>query len=72
MFGVNLGVPVYILKKFRIDEKDCDQCMIAVLNYWLNNTQKPTWNDVVNALKEIDRIALADQIKSKFVDTAGE
>ena len=59
-----LGVPVSQLKKIELDhQKDSDRCKLELLQYWLDNTTVPTWNEIVQALEKTDQLTLAAQIK---------
>ena len=63
-----LGVPVSQLKKIKLHhQKDSDRCKLELLQYWLDNNSAPMWNVIVQALKETDQLALADQIKHDYL-----
>ena len=70
MFGVMLGVPASQVKKIELDhQKDSDRCKFELLQYWLNNTLKPTWNEIVLALEKTDQLSLAAQIKHDYLQS---
>ena len=64
-----LGVPVSQLKKIELHhQKDSDRCKLELLQYWLDNTTVPTWNEIVQALEKTDQLALAAQIKHDYMN----
>ena len=68
LFGAMLGVPVSQLKKIELDhQKDSDRCKLELLQYWLDNTLVPTWNEIVQALEKTDQLALAAQVKHDYL-----
>ena len=71
MFGVILGVPYSQLRKIELNyQKDSDRCKAEMLQYWLDSTLVPKWNDVILALEVIDQLALAAQIKHDYLLSA--
>ena len=63
-----LGVPVSQLKKIELDhQKDSNRCKLELLQYWLDTTLKPTWNEIADALEKTDQLALAAQIKHDYL-----
>ena len=72
LFGAILGVPVSQLKKIELDhQRDSNRCKLELLQYWLDNTLDPTWNEIVQALEKTDQLALAAQIKHDYLWSAG-
>ena len=70
MFGVMLRIPVPQLKKIKSScQGDIELCKIDMLQYWLDNTLVPKWNDVILALEETDQVALASQIKHAYLSS---
>ena len=68
MFGAMLGIPVSQLRKIELHhQKDPDRCKLELLQYWLDNTLVPTWNEIVQALEKTDQLALAAQIKRDYL-----
>ena len=56
------------LKKIELNhQKDSDRCKLELLQYWLDNTTVPTWNEIVQALEKTDQLALAAQIKHDYL-----
>ena len=43
---------------------------IEMLQYWLDNNVHPLWSNVVEALEEMDKRALAAQIKDDYLYSA--
>ena len=67
-FGVLLGVPLSQLRKIELNhQKDSNRCKLELLQYWLDSTLDPTWNEIVQALEETDQLALAAQIKHDYL-----
>ena len=68
LFGAMLGVPVSQLRKIELDhQKDSNRCKLELLQYWLDTTLSPTWNEIVQALEKTDQLALAAQIKHDYL-----
>ena len=69
VFGVKLGVPFSKLKEIEslYGQKDLERCKTEMLQYWLDNKLVPKWNEVIVAVKETDRLALAAQIKHDYL-----
>lgn len=66
-FGVQLGIPRYVLKKFE-DEKDP---LSAVVDYWLRGNVKfavLSWSSIVKALESthVDEEGLARSIRDQY------
>ena len=53
--GIQLDIEKCELDKIkRENPQDEDQCMIEVLDYWLQNTQSdPTWDKLANAVERV-------------------
>ena len=69
MFGVKLDVPHSQLTKIKKShhEGDIELCKIDMFQYWLDNKLVPTWNEVIRALEETDKVTLASQIKHDYL-----
>ena len=68
LFGAMLDVPVSQLKKIESHhQKDPDRCKLELLQYWLDITLDPTWNEIVQALEKTDQLTLAAQIKHEHL-----
>ena len=73
MFGVILGVPYSQLRKIESNNpKDSDRCKAEMLQYWLDSTLVPKWNEVILALEVIDQLAMAAQIKHDYLLSAAD
>ena len=71
LFGAMLGIPVFQLRKIESDhQKDSDRCKLELLQYWLDNTLNPTWNEIVQALEKTGQLVLAAQIKHDYLWSA--
>ena len=64
--GVSLKLPVAELQKIEADHRKTDRCKIEMLDWWLRNTDLPTWSAIVMALKGIKMKALAQNIVIKY------
>ena len=70
-FGIILRVPYSQLRKIESNHpKDSDRCKTEMLQYWLDSTLAPKWNDVILALEVIDKLTLAAQIKHDYLWTS--
>jgi hypothetical protein len=49
-FGLVIGIPGDIIEQLK-DYSDKD-ALVEILHYWLMNSDQPTWQDVVIALKK--------------------
>ena len=71
MFGAMLDVPVSQLKKIELHyQRDPDRCKLELLQYWLDNTLDPTWNEIIQTLEKTDQLVLAAQIKHDYLCSA--
>ena len=66
---MKLDVPYPKLKKIELSygQRELERSKIEMLQYWLNNTLVPEWNEVILALEETDQLALAAQIKHDYL-----
>ena len=69
VFGVKLDVPHSQLTKIKLShhEGEIELCKVDMFQYWLDNKLVPTWNEVVRALEETDKVALAALIKHDYL-----
>ena len=69
VFGVKLAVPHSQLTKIKKShhEGEIELCKIDMFQYWLDNKLVPTWNEVIRALEETDKVTLASQIKHDYL-----
>ena len=51
--GVQLGVPDYKLDRIDEDHQSSDRKFHAVLRYWLENEDSPSWDTICKALQRI-------------------
>ena len=63
-FGAAIGMPGHLLDQY--SSYPADECLIEVLNYWLNDHQNPTWRDVAKVLRDIELNELAEGIASVY------
>ena len=50
--GLKLGISAGTLNAIKNNSQDPDDCLTAMLEYWLNNGKpKPSWAAVASALK---------------------
>ena len=59
--GVVLNINSYVLDKIEHDEKIADNCLRAMLDEWLKQTDSPSWKALQCAVKPYDS-KLADEI----------
>ena len=64
--GILLEVPKQTLDIIKINEVRANDCLMEMLSMWLKMVQpRPSWNILVNAVKQIDP-QKAEQIKAKY------
>lgn len=63
-FGTAIGMPAELLNQYSSYPRD--ECLIEILNYWLNNRQSPTWRDVAEVLRDIELRELAEGIMNVY------
>ena len=63
-FGTAIGIPEGLLDQY--SSYSADECLIEVLNYWLNDHQNPTWKDVAKVLRDIELDELAEDIMNVY------
>ena len=51
-FGVAVGIPVETLEQ--CSSYPADERLMGVLDYWLKNSETPTWRDVAKVLNDIE------------------
>ena len=57
--GLHLDVDKSVLNRIRKDFRMTDDQMVEMLQYWLSNDLRPTWNRLISALKAMNRKKLA-------------
>ena len=67
-FGLAVGLSEELLEKY--NGYPPEECIVEVMDIWLRDhpltTDKPTWSDVVKALREIELHELADILLNKY------
>ena len=65
--GLQLGVPEGELDAVKVDNPgSVEQCMKAMLQWWLQKYPQKGWSDIVKALEAIDRNDMAQKIAVKY------
>ncbi len=71
--GIELKIPYAELKKI---DQDCrgktEECKRELLHRWLCRVADPTWNDVVEALRRMKLVNLAEMIKERCCHDSSE
>jgi hypothetical protein len=65
-FGALLRVPNEELEKIQHENSKVDHCKLAMFVQWLKRGINTTWLHVIEALKVLERRALADAISNKY------
>ncbi len=65
--GLELKVDVYLLDVIYKSESDNQDQLRRMFQEWLNRTEEPTWEAVVQALTAIGQDMLARRIEEQFV-----
>ena len=63
-FGVAVGIPVETLEQY--SSYPADERLMDVLDYWLKNSETPTWRDVAKVLNDIELHELAEGIMNVY------
>lgn len=63
--GVQLEIPEEDLLIIREDQRTVEKCRLEMLIKW-GEVEKRTWSKLVNALVNIGRKVLADQLGTKY------
>lgn len=68
-FGIALDMPVEELDSICKSNPNSGigELKIAMFKRWLDRTRTASWNDIVHALKEVGYLALADELKLKYI-----
>ena len=70
--GLKLGVKYPTLEKIEEEQRGCvqiERCKRKMLAAWLrggDNAREQTWSTLVDALKRMDKISLAEKIESIY------
>lgn len=63
--GLYLGVSEHYLHQLKSEQVCVDYKRVKVLVEWTENCHCPTWCQVVDALKQMDELQLANHVASK-------
>ena len=68
--GLQLGVPEGELDVVKADNPgSVEQCMKAMLQWWLQKYPQKGWSDIVKALEAIDRNDIAQEVAGKYCNS---
>ena len=62
--GVLLDVPIWELKKIEQLNGGVEKYKTELFDFWLKNSEAPTWETIVNAVRQLDR-NLAKRLAAK-------
>ena len=63
-FGIAIGIPEDLLQQY--SSCPIDERLMEIFDYWLKNSQNPTWRDVAKILCDIELRELAEGILSIY------
>lgn len=63
-FGGKLGLLESDLRAIEYDKNDADLCLTIVLTMWLQTSSNATYKELIDALKKMEKKAVADYITS--------
>ena len=67
MLGTRLGVQSHLLHTIQESNPHNPQrCKLDMLDTWLRNTSNPSWNDVMNALCQMEEKKVAKKIEQMY------
>ena len=66
ILGLQFGLSASDLATIKADSKGVEECLMKVLKKWHDRTVRPTWEQVIAALKapSVDEVRLADELSS--------
>ena len=67
--GLKLGVKYSTLEKIEDEQRGCDRSKRKMMAAWLrgdSDKQQQTWSTLMDALKRMDRLDLAENIQQKY------
>lgn len=72
--GIQLGIGLHELKQIEKSQGgDIDRCKIDTFDYWLRNSEDPSWEALAEALDKIGgHTHLAQALRAKVADPASE
>ena len=66
--GITLGLKLSQLDRIKEEARfDVERCRVKVLDEWMRNTPRPSWNLIVDALKEMGEMETAVNIEQKYI-----
>ena len=69
LFGLFLGIPKDDLEAIDVDKKNVKDKLYVLCYKWLQMKPRGTWNDIVKALKKIERLDLAERLGKKYTSS---
>ena len=68
-FGVALGVTVRKLREIQASNSQggVRRWKIDMFQSWLDSTPTASWEDIIKALEQVDHVALAARLRSKYI-----
>ena len=67
LFGLFLGIPDDDLEAIDVDKRNVGDKLYVLCYKWLQMKPRGTWNDIVKALKVIQRLDLAERLEKKYI-----
>ena len=68
-FGTFLGIPVHELRTIAEDHPgNAGMCKVAIVETWLHTNPSATWKDVMEAVRKLPDVAIAQTIKNMSPD----
>ena len=67
LFGLFLGIPDDDLEAIDVDKRNVGDKLYVLCYKWLQMKPRGTWNDIVKALKKIERLDLAERLEKKYI-----
>ena len=67
LFGLHLGIPNDDLEAIDVDKTNVGDKLYVLCYKWLQMKPRGTWNDIVKALKKIERLDLAESLEKKYI-----
>lgn len=66
VFGLNLGIPEYILKSLEAEfPHNLERRRAGLFSYWLKTNVHASWKEIIEALKKIGETRLSERLKVK-------
>ena len=66
-FGLFLGISIDALDLINVDEANIENKLLAVCHKWLQTNPFGTWNNIVEALRRIGEMVLAEELVMKYM-----